>query len=375
MNNLILKYIQTELKDSNNYKINYNQLKLFVLYLEKENIEISENNLVEIVQNSKKIQNMIQNVLSNMEWDCFIDEFPYMVLLIEVYEKIRNQRALTHVEEYSRSSSNDSLERYLVEIGSIPLLRKKEELELAKLSAEGNIEAQTKLIKSNLRLVVPIARKYLNRGIDILDLIQEGNLGLMKAVEKFDYTKGLKFSTYATWWIRQSISRAIYTKSRLITLPNHMAHRVDLLIKNQNILTSKLDRIPTSKELAEFMNITEEEVLDLIKINTPAISLEMQVGESDDMLFKNFIPGDFDLDEIIDTADRNQIVENILHNATIRDRERKILCMLYGIECEKHTMQQIGDELNISRAAVNQIEKRTRKKLKKILKQKYGIVQ
>jgi RNA polymerase sigma-B factor len=154
-----------------------------------------------------------------------------------------------------------------------------------------------------------------------------------------------------------------------------MAHRVDLLIKNQNILTSKLDRIPTSKELAEFMNITEEEVLDLIKINTPAISLEMQVGESDDMLFKNFIPGDFDLDEIIDTADRNQIVENILHNATIRDRERKILCMLYGIECEKHTMQQIGDELNISRAAVNQIEKRTRKKLKKILKQKYGIVQ
>ena len=262
-------------------------------------------------------------------------------------------------------SIDDPVRMYLREIGRIPLLNFEEELELAERVLEGDEDAKQKLAESNLRLVVSIAKKYVGRGMLFLDLIQEGNMGLIKAVEKFDYKKGYKFSTYATWWIRQAITRAIADQARTIRIPVHMVETINKLIRTSRHLLQMLGREPSPEEIAEEMEIPVEKVMEIQKIAQDPVSLETPIGEEDDSHLGDFIPDDESPaphDSAAYTLLKEQLEEVM---STLTPREAKVLKLRFGLEDGKaRTLEEVGKEFQVTRERIRQIEAKALRKLR-----------
>ena len=276
------------------------------------------------------------------------------------------EEKLLDTEEISETMSvNDPVRMYLKEIGKIPLLTPEQEQELASRLAEGDEQAYDKMIEANLRLVVSIAKRYVGRGLPFLDLIQEGNLGLIKAVGKFDHTKGYKFSTYATWWIRQSISRAIADHARTIRIPVHMVETINRVARANHELLQELGRDPTAGEIAHRLHLPLEKVEEVMRVSQDPISLETPVGEEDDSHLGDFIPDD----EAYEPADaaayallREQLAGVL---KTLTPREEKVLCLRYGLTDGKmHTLEEVGEEFNVTRERIRQIEAKALRKLR-----------
>ena len=262
-------------------------------------------------------------------------------------------------------SIDDPVRMYLKEIGKIPLLMADEEIELAKRMEEGDIEAKKKLAESNLRLVVSVAKKYVGRGMLLLDLIQEGNLGLIKAVDKFDYRKGYKFSTYATWWIRQAITRAIADQARTIRIPVHMVETINRLIRVSRQMMQELGREPYPEEIAEKMSLPVERVRDIMKISQEPVSFETPIGEEEDSHLGDFIPDDHiktPEDAATYTLLREQLAEVL---DTLSDREKTVLELRFGLtDGRTRTLEEVGKEFNVTRERIRQIEAKALRKLK-----------
>jgi RNA polymerase primary sigma factor len=306
-------------------------------------------------------------VIANAKWDELHDGFGIAVTDIE-------------------SSLDDPVRMYLREIGRVPLLSAEEEVRLAQRMERGKAErlraealkvlanrryvedgeeAQRRLTEANLRLVVSVAKKYIGRGMSLLDLIQEGNIGLIRAVEKFDYTKGYKFSTYATWWIRQAITRAIADQARTIRIPVHMVETINRLIRISRRLLQDLGREPTSEEIAEQMEISAEKVREIIKVSQEPVSLETPIGEEDDSHLGDFIedhtalaPADAASHQLL-----KEQVEDVLDSLT--DRERKVLQLRFGLDDGRsRTLEEVGKEFHVTRERIRQIEAKALRKLR-----------
>jgi len=269
-------------------------------------------------------------------------------------------------EDYlSKIKTSDPVRMYLKEIGRVSLLTAEEEVILAKRMEAGDPAARRKLVEANLRLVVSIAKRYVGRCMLFLDLIQEGNLGLMKAVEKFDYTKGYKFSTYATWWIRQAITRAIADQARTIRVPVHMVETINKLIRISRQLLQELGRDPTPEEIGEKMGISEEKVNQILKIAQEPVSLEIPIGEEEDSHLGDFIPDD---DAIApDDAAAYELLkdqlEDVLH--TLTDREQRVLKLRFGLEDGRsRTLEEVGKQFGVTRERIRQIEAKALRKLR-----------
>ena len=262
-------------------------------------------------------------------------------------------------------SIDDPVRMYLKEIGKIPLLKPHEEVEYAKRMAEGDEFAKQKLVEANLRLVVSIAKRYVGRGMLFLDLIQEGNLGLIKAVEKFDYKKGYKFSTNATWWIRQAITRAIADQARTIRIPVHMVETINKLIRVSRQLLQELGRDPKPDEIAKEMNMTEEKVREIMKIAQDPVSLETPIGEEEDSHLGDFIP-DEDAPAPAEAAAYSLLkeqIEEVLN--TLNDREQNVLKLRFGLEDGRaRTLEEVGKEFDVTRERIRQIEAKALRKLR-----------
>ncbi|MBQ6594733.1 MAG: RNA polymerase sigma factor RpoD [Clostridia bacterium] len=262
-------------------------------------------------------------------------------------------------------SIDDPVRMYLKEIGKVPLLTAEEEQELARRMEEGDEEAKRRLSEANLRLVVSIAKRYVGRGMLFLDLIQEGNLGLIKAVEKFDYRKGYKFSTYATWWIRQAITRAIADQARTIRIPVHMVETINKLIRVSRQLQQEYGREPQPEEIAEVMGIPEEKVREIIKVAQEPVSLETPIGEEEDSHLGDFIPDD-DAPAPADAAAFTMLKEQLMSVlATLTPREEKVLKLRFGLEDGRaRTLEEVGKEFNVTRERIRQIEAKALRKLR-----------
>jgi RNA polymerase primary sigma factor len=259
----------------------------------------------------------------------------------------------------------DPVRMYLKEIGKVPLLTADEEIDLAKRMEDGDEDAKKRLAEANLRLVVSIAKRYVGRGMLFLDLIQEGNLGLIKAVEKFDYSKGFKFSTYATWWIRQAITRAIADQARTIRIPVHMVETINKLVRVQRQLLQELGREPTPEEVADRMDIPVERVREIIKISQEPVSLETPIGEEEDSHLGDFIQDDnvpVPADAAAFTLLKEQLTEVL---GTLTEREQKVLRLRFGLDDGRaRTLEEVGKEFNVTRERIRQIEAKALRKLR-----------
>ena len=262
-------------------------------------------------------------------------------------------------------SIEDPVRMYLKEIGKVPLLSAEEEIELAKRMEQGDENAKKRLAEANLRLVVSIAKRYVGRGMLFLDLIQEGNLGLIKAVEKFDYRKGYKFSTYATWWIRQAITRAIADQARTIRIPVHMVETINKLIRVSRQLLQELGREPTPEEIAEEMDMPVDRVREILKISQEPVSLETPIGEEEDSHLGDFIQDDnvpVPADAAAFTLLKEQLVEVL---GTLTEREQKVLRLRFGLDDGRaRTLEEVGKEFNVTRERIRQIESKALRKLR-----------
>ena len=263
--------------------------------------------------------------------------------------------------------SLDSLRLYLREIGKVPLLTADQEVSLAKLIERGDMSAKQHMIEANLRLVVSIAKGYLGRGLSFLDLIQEGSLGLIRAVEKFDYRKGYKFSTYATWWIRQAVTRAIADKARTIRIPVHMVEKLNKVVHIERQLVQRLGREPLPEEIAKELEITTDEVREILRMSQMPISLEKPIGEDDDSALGDFVPDD-QAESPFDTASlslRREDVEMAL--SALPDRERRVIELRYGLDgAQPCTLEEVGQAFGVTRERIRQIENNTLKKLESL---------
>ena len=321
--------------------------------------ELDEANTEEIDKVFDAFENMGVNVIKDDDLDL---EEPDIEELEAVEDIKLDEIDLNNIDGVN---IDDPVRMYLREIGRIPLLSYDEELELAKKVLEGDEEAKQKLAESNLRLVVSIAKKYVGRGMLFLDLIQEGNMGLIKAVEKFDYTKGYKFSTYATWWIRQAITRAIADQARTIRIPVHMVETINKLIRTSRHLLQQLGREPTPEEIAEEMEIPVERVMEIQKIAQDPVSLETPIGEEDDSHLGDFIQDDDSpapQDAAAYTLLKEQL-EEVMN--TLTPREAKVLKLRFGLEDGKsRTLEEVGKEFQVTRERIRQIEAKALRKLR-----------
>ena len=267
--------------------------------------------------------------------------------------------------------TEDPVRMYLKEIGTVPLLTAEEEVELARRKSEGDVRAKDRLIEANLRLVVSIAKRYTGRGMSFLDLVQEGNLGLIKGVEKFDYTKGYKLSTYATWWIRQSVTRALADQARTIRVPVHMVETINMMSKMQRKLTLELGYEPSTAELAAALEMSEEKVMEIMQIAREPASLETPIGEEDDSNL-----GDFVADNNAVTPEGN--VESVMLREHIdillddlKDREKQVVILRFGLEDgHPRTLEEVGKEFNVTRERIRQIEAKALRKLRNPVRSK-----
>jgi RNA polymerase primary sigma factor len=334
-----------------------------VLESEKVHTLISElnldNNQIDKIYERLEAYNIV--VLSNGD-----EEEPSDEILLELDDDTED--AQSEVEALTNSSysmSDDPVHLYLKEIGNYPLLSMADEVELAKKIAEGDEYAKQLLAESNLRLVVSIAKRYVGRGLSFLDLIQEGNLGLIKAVEKFDYTKGYKFSTYATWWIRQAITRSIADQSRTIRIPVHMSEVINKTYRVSRNLLQDLGREPTEQELADAMNLPIDKVREILKVSADPISLDTPIGEEDDSHL-----GDFISDESMmgpeDAASYSILKDQISKLLdTLTDREQRVLVLRFGLkDGRSRTLEEVGKEFNVTRERIRQIEAKALRKLR-----------
>lgn len=285
----------------------------------------------------------------------------------EEWEKYEEEVVVEENPAYLDDIADDSVRLYLREIGKIPLLNAEEEIALANKVTAGDKDAKDKMAEANMRLVVSIAKRYVGRGLDLLDLIQEGNTGLLRAVEKFDPTKGFKFSTYATWWIRQAITRAIADQARTIRIPVHMVETINKLLRTQRRLTQELNREPSNEEIAEAMEMEVEKVEHIMKIKQDISSLDASVRDDEE----DSVLGDFIEDEEGESPDESattQLLKEHVNDilAILSEREQKILKMRFGLEDGRsHTLEEVGKEFNVTRERIRQIEAKALTKLRK----------
>ena len=313
--------------------------------LEKAGIEIDVSDVAEIIDAAEEL-------------------LPSDAELLNIEEEV--PETLTAGDELEEEPNvADPVRMYLKEIGKIPLLTAEEELELAKRISEGDAEAKKRMIEANLRLVVSVAKHYLGRGMQLLDLIQEGNMGLLKAVEKFDHTKGYKFSTYATWWIRQSITRAVADQARTIRIPVHMVETINRVSRTSRALVQELGREPTIAEISRHLGISEEKIAEVMKIAQDPVSLETPVGEEDDSHLGDFIP-DSEVAEPAESATYNMLRQQLAEvMQTLSPRECKVLRLRFGLEDGRpHTLEEVGKEFDVTRERVRQIEAKALRKLR-----------
>jgi len=316
------------------------------------------------------------------ELDAFYNRL--MRLNIDVFESLSDEeereaeKTATELEKeleiLSKLESKrnvDPVRMYLKEIGRIPLLKREEEIDLAQKVEKGSLKAKAKLTTSNLRLVVSIAKKYIGRGMSFLDLIQEGNKGLIRAVEKYDWTKGYKFSTYATWWIRQAITRAIADQARTIRIPVHMVETINKLVRISRRLMQELGREPTPQEISEEMEIEPDKVRGIMKISQKTASLETPIGDEQDSYLGDFIPDDNQLSPY-DQASKTFLKDNIGEVlSTLSERESRVLQMRFGLGGKKPmTLEEVGKEFGVTRERIRQIEAKALRKLKHPSKRK-----
>ena len=335
---LTYKEIMDALSD---FEMDQEQIELIYETLEKEGVEV----VADMDKEMEKIEEEIGDLKQNENTD----------LSAEVME-------ITNVEGVS---IDDHVKMYLKEIGKVPLLDADEELELAKQMAQGNAMARRRLAEANLRLVVSIAKRYVGRGMLFLDLIQEGNLGLIKAVEKFDYTKGYKFSTYATWWIRQAITRAIADQARTIRIPVHMVETINKLIRVSRQLVQELGRDPHPNEIAKELNMSIDKVREIMKIAQEPVSLETPIGEEEDSHLGDFIPDD-DAPAPSEAASFLLLKEQLGDVLdTLTPREAMVLKLRFGLEDGRaRTLEEVGKEFNVTRERIRQIEAKALRKLR-----------
>lgn len=330
-----------------------------------EDIKKNCNNKITSDELENKLEKVTLDAEQHAELYRYLEENG--VRIIETYDK--DNTAL--YKSIGDVAVDDPVKMYLKDIGKVPLLSGDEEVELAKRMLEGDEEAKRKLSEANLRLVVNIAKRYVGRGMLFLDLIQEGNLGLMKAVEKFDYTKGFKFSTYATWWIRQAITRAIADQARTIRIPVHMVETINRQVRAQRTLLQELGREPTPEEIAEYMNMPVEKVVEIQKIAQDPVSLETPIGEEEDSHLVDFIedtntvaPGEMAARSML----REQLIA-ALHKLT--PREEKVIRLRYGLDDgRQRTLEEVGKEFNVTRERIRQIEAKALRKLRNPTKSK-----
>lgn len=339
------------------------QLERIIAYLEEQKIDV----LTMPDINADDIEDDVGEIDSLNDMDVFQkpDRIGSVQVTAEIekgYEKTAEESENSFTE---RGNAENPVRMYLKEIGRIPLLSSEEEIELAKRMEEGDEEAKKKLSEANLRLTVSIAKRYSGRGMQFLDLIQEGNLGLIKAVEKFDYRKGYKFSTYATWWIRQSITRAIADQARTIRIPVHMVETMNRVNRTSRRLLQEYGREPTPEEIAEAMNLPVERVLEISKISQEPVSLETPIGEEEDSHLGDFIQDEHipvPADEAAHTLLREQL-EKVMD--TLSEREQKVLALRFGLEDGKpHTLEEVGREFQVTRERIRQIEAKALRKLR-----------
>ena len=281
------------------------------------------------------------------------------IKIIDDYEKDKE----LYDQLLKEISMDDPVKMYLKDIGKVPLLSADDEIELARKMMDGDEDAKRELSIANLRLVVSIAKRYVGRGMQFLDLIQEGNLGLMKAVEKFDYQKGFKFSTYATWWIRQAITRAIADQARTIRIPVHMVETINKVLRVQRQLMQEFGREPTPEEIAKEMGIPEQRVVEIQKISQDPVSLETPIGEEEDSHLGDFIE-DEQAPAPTDAVALSLLKEQLIHVLdTLTPREEKVLRLRYGIDDGKpRTLEEVGKEFNVTRERIRQIEAKALRK-------------
>ena len=351
-----------------------------------------EERLLELIQKGKKngklsykeISDVLEGLkLSAEQMDKYYDTLEEMGIeaageaLPDLEETLPVLDELQEVEEVTEEeiaeteamvdtvSTDDPVRMYLKEIGKVSLLTAEEEVALAKRMAEGDEEAKQRMAEANLRLVVSIAKRYVGRGMLFLDLIQEGNMGLIKAVEKFDYTKGYKFSTYATWWIRQAITRAIADQARTIRIPVHMVETINKVIRVSRQLLQELGHDPSAEEIAEEMNMPVEKVRDILKIAQEPVSLETPIGEEEDSHLGDFIP-DEEASEPSEAASFTLLKEQLMEVlATLTPREEKVLRLRFGLEDGRtRTLEEVGREFNVTRERIRQIEAKALRKLR-----------
>jgi RNA polymerase primary sigma factor len=281
------------------------------------------------------------------------------------YELLDGEEVKIDISVPEGIAVDDPVRMYLKEIGKVPLLTAEEEIELAKRIENGDEAAKKRLEEANLRLVVSIAKRYVGRGLQFLDLIQEGNLGLIKAAEKYDYRKGFKFSTYATWWIRQAITRAIADQARTIRVPVHMVENINKLIRARRELVQSLGREPSVSELSDYLEMPEERVLEIMKISQEPVSLETPVGEEDDSHLGDFVQDNVMPDPEITAAQsalKSQIAEAL---GQLSERERKVLELRFGlIDGKSRTLEEVGAEFKVTRERIRQIEAKALRKLR-----------
>ena len=339
----VLEY--NEINDAfRGFELTEDKMDQILEYLEKSNIDVVNSGIED----------------SGKEDDLLLGDDDDIILSEEDEVEI-----IDDVDVLEGVSTEDPVRMYLKEIGNVPLLSTEEEIELAKKVEEGDEAAKKKLTEANLRLVVSIAKKYVGRGMPFLDLIQEGNMGLMKAVDKFDYSKGYKFSTYATWWIRQAITRAIADQARTIRIPVHMVETINRTIRTSRQLTQSLGREPSAAEIAEVMKMPVQRVEEILKIAMDPISLETPVGEEDDTHLGDFIKDN--KSEVPADAAAYTLLQEQLDEVmqTLTDREKKVLALRFGLEDGRsRTLEEVGKEFHVTRERIRQIEAKALRKLR-----------
>lgn len=327
-------------------------------YLENRNIDV-------VPELDEKMLSEESALLDDLDLDLDLDDDSFMK------DTEEEEIDLDAVDLLEGIGTEDPVRMYLKEIGTVPLLTADEELQLARRKAEGDEAAKERLIEANLRLVVSIAKRYTGRGMSFLDLVQEGNLGLIKGVEKFDYTKGYKLSTYATWWIRQSVTRALADQARTIRVPVHMVETINKMSKMQRKLTLELGYEPSVTELAEALDMTEDKVMEIMQIAREPASLETPIGEEDDSNL-----GDFVADNNVVTPEGN--VESVMLREHIdallgdlKERERQVIVLRFGLEDgHPRTLEEVGKEFNVTRERIRQIEAKALRKLRNPVRSK-----
>ena len=339
-------------------KLTGDQMDLVYQYL--------EDNKIDVIQTSEEPELVFMN-----DTDLLVDDSLLLEPTDDELEEEEENIDLDAIDLLDGVGTEDPVRMYLKEIGTVPLLTAEEELRLAKKKAEGDQKAKDRLIEANLRLVVSIAKRYTGRGMSFLDLVQEGNLGLIKGVEKFNYDKGFKLSTYATWWIRQSVTRALADKARTIRVPVHMVETINRMSKMQRKLTLELGYEPSPAELAAALDMTESKVLEIMQIAREPASLETPIGEEDDSNL-----GDFVADNNTVTPEANveavMLREHIdLLLQDLKDRERQVIVLRFGLEDgHPRTLEEVGREFNVTRERIRQIEAKALRKLRNPVRSK-----